>query len=325
MQGKRLFSVIDSHTAGHPTRVVTAGFPVLPGETVLDQRNYFREVHDELRSLLLHEPRGHAAMVAAVPVPSRVADQGIFFISSYVYLDMCGHATIGYIATLNALGSLPPHFAERGMTLETPAGVITVHGDFEDGVLKAVRLRNVPSYLAAADAVATTPSHGDVSYDVSYGGIWYGLVDVDQFDIPFDMSAAARWCAVATEIKAAINGNPGKAHADIGSVLFYKNTETGGKHLVVLAPNKFDRSPCGTGTSARIAQLSARGLLPKGKIYEAQNILGVSFKASVVDDAAARDGKAAIIPEVVGMASITAFSTLVLEAGDPIPTGFLPG
>ncbi|RUX04887.1 proline racemase [Mesorhizobium sp. M2A.F.Ca.ET.037.01.1.1] len=320
---RRLFTVIDSHTNGHPTRTVTAGIPPLRGQTVREQRDDFRDNHDGLRTLLLHEPRGHAAMPAAVPVPSRQADQGLFFIFSYYYADMCGHATIGYIASLAAMGALPESFEQNGMTIETPAGVIHVTGAFEAGRLTSVALRNVPSYVLSTDVAIQVEGLGTVTCDVAYSGLTYALVDADQVDLPFDIAQASLWCRAGMAIKAAMNATG--AHPKVDSVLFHRPVQGGARHLVILANNKFDRSPCGTGTSARLAQLHARGALATGTPYRAENLLGVPFEGKVVELTQDKDGRPAIIPEVRGMAHITAFSTLVLEADDPLPAGFLPG
>jgi proline racemase len=322
VQTRRLFTVIDSHTAGHPTRVVTAGVPSLRGQSVREQRDDFRRNHDDLRTLLLHEPRGHAAMVAAVPVPSRLADQGLFFVFSYSYADMCGHATIGYVASMAAIGALPADFEQRGMSIETPAGVVHVNGTFEAGRLTSVILRNVPCYVAALDVTVEAEGIGKVTCDVAYSGITYALVEADRIDLPFEIARASSWCRAGMAIKDAINADGG--HPKVDSVLFYRTIEGGTRHLVVLAGNKFDRSPCGTGTSARLAQLHARGEIAVGANYRAENILGVPFAAKVLETGTAQGGQAAIIPEVRGMAHLSAFSTLVLDAEDPIPAGFLP-
>lgn len=322
MRASRLFTVIDSHTAGHPTRTVMAGIPPLSGQSVREQRDDFRNNHDGLRTLLLHEPRGHTAMAAAVPVPSREADQGLFFIFSYAYADMCGHATIGYIASLAAMGALPQSFEQNGMSIETPAGIVHVTGAFEAGKLTSVLLRNVPSYVLASDVISEIEGIGRVACDIAYSGITYALVDADQVDLPFDINHATGWCRAGISIKQALNGRGGVPQVD--SVLFHRSIEGGARHLVILAGNKFDRSPCGTGTSARLAQLHARGQLEMGASYRAENILGVPFEAKVAGLAKASDGKPAVIPEVRGMAHISAFSTLVLEADDPLPAGFLP-
>ncbi|MFA1624871.1 proline racemase family protein [Rhizobium mongolense] len=322
MRTSRLFTVIDSHTAGHPTRTVTAGIPALRGESVREQRDDFSKNYDGLRSLLLHEPRGHAAMVAAVPVPSRVADQGLFFIFSYAYADMCGHATIGYIASLAAIGALPEAFEQNGMSIETPAGIVHVTGTFEAGRLTSVILRNVPSYLAGVNITIEAEGLGTLTCDLAYGGIMYALVDARQIDLPFDIDHANQWCRAGMVIKEAINSITG--HPQISSVLFHNAIDGGSRHLVILAGNKFDRSPCGTGTSARLAQLHARGELALGAPYRAENILGVPFAARVIELSQGAEGQSTVIPEVRGMAYISAYSTLVLEAEDPLPAGFLP-
>jgi len=317
-----LFTVVDSHTAGHPTRTVMAGIPPLRGQSVREQRDDFRKTYDGLRTLLLHEPRGHAAMAAAVPVPSREADHGLFFIFSYVYADMCGHATIGYIATLAAMGALPHGFEQNGMSIETPAGIVHVTGTFDAGRLTSVLLRNVPSHVLVSDLVSEIEGVGRVTCDIAYSGITYALVDADQVDLPFDINHATGWCRTGMSIKQALNSCSGVPQVD--SVLFHRSIEGGARHLVVLAGNKFDRSPCGTGTSARLAQLHARGQLEIGASYRAENILGVPFEAKIAELAKARDGRPAVVPEVRGTAHVTAFSTLVLEADDPLPAGFLP-
>lgn len=320
MHTSRLFTVVDSHTAGHPTRVVMSGIPPLRGQSVREQRDDFRDNYDGLRTLLLHEPRGHAAMAAAVPVPSREADQGLFFVFPYSYADMCGHATIGYIASLAAMGALPVGFEENGMSIETPAGIIHVAGSFEAGHLNSVILRNVSSYLASADVTVEAEGLGRITCDIAYGGITYAIVDASQVDLSFDIDHANRWCGAGMAIKEALNASG--SHPQISSVLFYSPVDGGARHLVT--SKTFDRSPCGTGTSARLAQLHARGELAEGAPYRAENILGVAFAAKVVGLSEGKDGQPAVIPEIRGMAHVSAFSTLVLEAEDPLPAGFLP-
>lgn len=231
-----------------------AGIPSLRGQSVREQRDDFRNTHDRLRTLLLHEPRGHAAMAAAVPVPSREADQGLFFVFSYIYADMCGHATIGYIASLAAMGALPQSFEQNGMSIETPAGIVHVTGTFETGKLTSVLLRNVPSFVLASDIVSEVEGLGRVTCDIAYSGITYALVDADQVDLPFDIDHASGWCRAGMAIKETLNAH--SAVPQVGSVLFYHSIEGGARHLVGLAGNRFDRSPYGTGTSARLANFT---------------------------------------------------------------------
>jgi proline racemase len=324
------FSVVDSHTAGHPTRVVLSGIPPLPGDSVRARRDHFRRHFDDLRPLLLHEPRGHAAMVGLVPVPSAVADYGCFFISSYVYLDMCGHGTIGYARTLAATGALSRETAPERFTLETPAGIVDVGLNWSaDGALEGVRLRNVPSYVAAEDVSVTLADIGEVHADLAYGGMWYLLVDARPLGLALDTDHVAAALSLGSRLKAAFNDVLHERglidHADKASVLFYEDAAgeaASARHLLVLEANKFDRSPCGTGTAARTAQLVLRGRLAAGGHYRAENLLGVAFEATVVGET--RVGvRPAVIVEIAGNAHITAFSTIVRERGDPLPTGFL--
>lgn len=318
------FDVIDSHTAGHPTRVILSGVPKLDGASVRDKREDFRTRFDYLRSLLLHEPRGHAAMVGLVPVASDVADYGAFFISSYVYLDMCGHGTIGYARTLAATGQIAPQLGDS-FTLETPAGVVTVGLNWAaDGTLSGVRLRNVPSYVGIADLAVDFEGFGTVKADIVYGGMWYALVDATAMGlelVPERVSELLRiGSALKQTIKGAIAGRPEFEGAVAPSVLFYADGAPGeAVHFLVLESNKFDRSPCGTGTAARVAQLAARDGLAPGGTYRARNILGVDFRARIAE----RTPDGAIVAEIEGMAHLTAHSTIVLETSDPIAQGFL--
>lgn len=317
------FSVIDTHTAGHPTRVILSGIPKLEGASVLDKREDFRRRFDSLRGLLLHEPRGHAAMVGLVPVPSAVADYGAFFISSYVYLDMCGHGTIGFAKTLASTGQIT---REQGnsFTLETPAGVVTVGLVWaEDGRLTAVRIRNVPSYLGVEGLKIPFEPYGTISADIVYGGMWYALVDAKPLGLSLVPEQASHLMKLGSElkqaIKTAIAANPTFAGSVPPSVLFYTDTKPGeATHFLVLESNKFDRSPCGTGTAARVAMLDRTGKLKPDGSYTASNIFGVPFTASVVE----RQGNAVIV-EIEGMAHLVAHSTILLEDTDPLRQGFL--
>lgn len=321
---KESFNVIDSHTAGHPTRVILSGVPRLKGRSVLEKRNDFRDRFDRLRTSLLHEPRGHAAMVGLVPVESEDADFGAFFISSYVYLDMCGHGTIGYAKTLAAAGQISPSTG-NSFTLETPAGIVTVGLSWdEQGELVNVRLRNVPAYVGIKDLKVSLEGVGTVSADIVYGGMWYALVDARALDLslsPENVSMLlALGSALKQTIKAAVNDHPEIGKAAAPSVLFYDDTAPGeATHFLVLESNKFDRSPCGTGTSARVAQLLSRGKLSISGTYRARNILGVEFLARPAETT--KEGS--IIAEVEGIAHLTAYSTIVFEPNDPLPNGFL--
>lgn len=318
----RSFTVIDSHTAGHPTRVIFSGLPALQGDTVRAKRDDFRDRYDALRGLILHEPRGHAAMVGLVPVSSQDADYGAFFVSSYIYLDMCGHATIGFAKTLAATGQLKP--GTPGFSLETPAGIVGVDLDWDkQGELDQVTLTNVPCYLGARDVAITLGDGQTVHADLVYGGVWYAIIDAQEAGLSLDPDHVGAAMLKGNAIKFAYKTLT-RHHSDLPqaepSVLFVaEDGPSEARHLVVLASNKFDRSPCGTGTSARLAQLHARGRLSIGAPYMAKSILGPHFHAVIAS--VSEDG--AITPRISGTAHISSFSTIVCEASDPLAQGFL--
>ncbi|MBB2206383.1 proline racemase [Gluconacetobacter takamatsuzukensis] len=326
MRSARTFLVIDSHTAGHPTRVIQAGIPPLSGDSVRARRDDFQARFDALRPALLHEPAGHAAMVGVVMVPSGVAQFGAFFISSYIYLDMCGHATMGLAKTLSVTGAIAPDMPS--FTLETPAGIVDVALDWSDqGTLNSVRIRNVPCCAGLSAISLDIPEIGTVSADLAYGGIWYAAVDARAIGLSLtvdNVRTAMHWGSLIKKaITAAIASEPtGLGGGSEPSILFYEAMGPAhGRHLVVLSQDKFDRSPCGTGTSARLALLAAQGMLEPGETYIAENILGQSFRCRFVPAEDTRNRE--IIPEIEGAAFITALTTIVKEDGDPLAGGFL--
>ena len=321
------YSVIDSHTAGHPTRVIFNGIPRLNGRSVRERRDDFRNRFDHLRAALLHEPRGHAAMVGLVPVPSDVADFGAFFISSYVYLDMCGHGTIGLAKTLALTGQISPSTGDS-FTLETPAGVVTVGLAWDEGnAIQSVRIRNVASYVGLEDLVVDVAGIGRIRADIVYGGMWYALVDARSLGLGLVPDHASKLMLDGSIIKAAIKNAiaemPLFEGAASPSVLFYSaDAPDSATHFLVLESNKFDRSPCGTGTAARMTHLLHRGILQAGQTYHARNIFGIPFEARLAESTRA-EGREAAIVEITGNAYVTSAQTIFFETGDPLSGGFL--
>lgn len=280
----------------------------------------FRARFDHLRPQLLHEPRGHAAMVGAFLTESRTADFGAFFISSYAYLDMCGHATIGLARTLAATGQIELAGSTVEFTLETPAGIVTVEVQSDVGEIGEIAFRNVPAYVEEPSVATLVPDLGRVEAAIAWGGCRYALVDAGARDWPLAPDRTGLMCRHGAAIKAALN--KGRA-VPVESVLFFEEQGPArGRHLVVLESNKFDRSPCGTGTSARVAELVARGRLGLGGEYEAESVVGTRFRCRI-EEIAEREGRTTIVPRITGRAWLTAFATLVVEAGDPLAAGFL--
>ncbi len=314
------FQVIDTHTVGHPTRAIMGGLPPLEGDTVLARRDDFKARHDRLRGQLIHEPRGHAAMVAAVMTDSREADFGAFFISSYVYLDMCGHATIGLARTLAATGQVDLTSGPGHFTLETPAGIVGVDvSKAMDGAVTA-SIANVPAYVETDGITVDVDGIGPVDATIACCGGRFALVDTAGRNWPIEPDNAGELCRLGNAIKASLNA---AVDEPVGSVLFFRDDDDRhARHLVVLESNKFDRSPCGTGTSARLAALHAAGKLNVGDDFIAESVLGAHYRCRI-DEVLHENGRAAIRPRVAGEAYLSAFSTLMVEDCDPLPDGFL--
>jgi len=331
MRTKRVFHAVDSHTEGMPTRVITGGIGVIPGDSMFERRRYFLEHLDHVRKLLMYEPRGHASMSGAIlqPATRPDADFGVLFIEVSGCLPMCGHGTMGIATVLVETGMVEVTEPVTTIRLETPAGLVVVDVAVEDGAAMSVTLRNVPSFCVATDRVVAVPGYGEVRYDVAYGGNFYALVELDDLGLPFDRSRKNDLLEAGLEIMGAINASAPPVHPE--------NPEIAGVHHVYLAapgsdarhsrhamaihPGWFDRSPCGTGTSARMAQLHARGLLPLGQDFRNDSFIGTTFIGRLVEETTV-GGLPAVVPTVSGRAWITGTAQYMLDPRDPFPEGF---
>lgn len=290
----RRIEVIDSHTAGEPTRVVISGGPDLGSGAISDRLKRFRDEHDRFRSAIVNEPRGSDVMVGAL----LLEPMGVIFFNNVGYLNMCGHGTIGLVATLAHLKRIQP--GEH--RLETVVGSIdvTLH---KDG---SVSITNVPSYRKAKDVTIKVDGVGKITGDVAWGGNWFFLVEEHPFELDFanvDQLTEATW-----RIRQAINaqGFPEVDHIELFS----------GRKNFVLCPGKaYDRSPCGTGTSAKLACLAADGKLAEGETWTQESIIGSRFTGTYK-----REGDK-IRPIIAGTAFITAEVTLLLDENDPFCWG----
>ncbi len=303
--------VIDSHTGGEPTRVVVSGGPDLGRGDLAARRGTFRDRFDEFRSAVCREPRGSDPMVGALlcePVdPSAAA--GVIFFNNVGYLNMCGHGTIGLLATLAHLGRVGPGTHR----IETPAGMVeaTVHGPND------VTVRNVPSYRAAKGVVVDVEGHGPVTGDVAWGGNWFFLVEGHGQGI--ELANLERLTDFAWRVRQGLERR-GVAGDDGGAIdhveLFGPSTVADGKNFVLCPGKAYDRSPCGTGTSAKLACLAADGKLRPGQIWRQESLIGSIFEGSFTPMA---DGR--VIPDVRGSAYITAEATLLIHPDDPFRMG----
>ena len=305
-------SIIDSHTGGEPTRVVIAGGPELGGGSVARQAEVFRAQHDRFRSAVVNEPRGNDVLVGALVVPPADASctVGVIFFNNVGVLGMCGHGTIGLIATLAHLGRI----GIGAHRIETNVGVVTatLH---EDG---SVSVANVESFRKAHAATVDVPGIGAITGDLAWAGNWFFLVG--QHGQSLDLARTAELTAFAQRIRVAVNtqGFPEVDHIE----LFGPAQNGGNSRSFVLCPGgAYDRSPCGTGTSAKLACLAADGKLAEGAEWVQESILGSQFRGSFhwLDAAAGK-----IAPTITGTAFVNAEATLLLDERDPFCWGIRP-
>lgn len=306
----RKISVIDSHTGGEPTRVVVDGGPDLGPGSAADQLKVFRERHDRFRSAIVNEPRGSDVLVGALLVEpdSPGCAAGVIFFNNVGYLGMCGHGTIGLVATLAHLGRIGP----GDHRLETPVGLVTatLHPDGEISVV------NVPSWRVKASAEIQVPGAGTVYGDVAWGGNWFFLVRDSAHELT--LANVERLTDFTWRVRQAVNaqGFPEVDHVELFSAAAGNGANA---RNFVLCPGKaYDRSPCGTGTSAKLACLAADGKLKEHEVWVQESIIGSRFKGSFtwLDKA-----KGKVVPKIIGSAFVNAESTLLLDEADPFCWG----
>ncbi|MET7696530.1 proline racemase family protein [Streptomyces sp. NPDC005485] len=332
MRSKLVLHAVDSHTEGMPTRVITGGVGVIPGATMAQRRTHFLEHMDELRTLLMYEPRGHASMSGAIlqPPTRPDADYGVLFIEVSGCLPMCGHGTIGVATVLVETGMVEVVEPVTTIRLDTPAGLVVAEVAVEGGAATAVTLRNVPSFAVGLDRKSTLSDGRTVTYDLAYGGNFYAILPLDQFGIPFARERKDEILAAGLSLMAAINAEGGPVHPEDPSIHGVHHVYLAApgsdahrsRHAMAIHPGWFDRSPCGTGTSARMAQLHARGELPLGQDFVNESFIGTEFTGRLVGTAEV-GGAAAVLPEITGRAWVTGTAQYLLDPTDPFPAGFL--
>ena len=320
--------VIDSHTAGEPTRCVLSGGPYLGSGSLAERLEHLRHEHDIYRRAVLCEPRGSDVLVGALltePVDPNCA-AGVIFFNNAGYLGMCGHGMIGVAATLAFLGRIDP--GEH--MIETPVGTVNIQ--LHSG--NRVTIRNIPSYRHRAEVTVDVPGYGTVCGDVAWGGNWFFLVREHSFAIAKNLKADSveALTAFTWEIRRALSssGVTGAAGAEIDHIELFSAPHHPANHSrnFVLCPGKaYDRSPCGTGTSAKMACMAAAGTLKPGQPWRQEGILGTVFEGSFAFDEDANenggssDNGTKIIPTITGSAHVTAECTLIFDPADPFRLG----
>ncbi|GAB3458331.1 proline racemase family protein [Actinophytocola sediminis] len=331
MRAKRVLHAVDSHTEGMPTRVITGGVGTIPGATMAERRQYFIANLDHLRALLMNEPRGHAAMSGAILQPPTMAeaDWGVVFIEVSGCLPMCGHGTIGVATVLVETGMVTVTEPVTTIRLDTPAGLVVAEVAVTDGVARAVTIRNVPSFAVGHDRVVDVPGHGEVRYDLAFGGNFYAILGLDQLGIPFDRAQQRHILDAGLSIMDAIEKQDRPVHPESPEIAGCHHVYLAApgsdarhsRHAMVIHPGWFDRSPCGTGTSARMAQLHARGELPLDTDFRNESFIGTSFVGRLVARTSVA-GLPAVVPTITGRAWLTGTAQYFLDPDDPFPEGF---
>ena len=325
------FSCIDAHTCGNPVRLVVEGGPVLQGKNMSEKRLHFLREFDWIRKALMFEPRGHDMMSGSIlyPPSDPENDTGVLFIETSGCLPMCGHGTIGTVTIAIEEGLIVPKIPGK-LRLEVPAGVIDIEYKQEGKKVRSVKIRNVRSFLAAENITADCPELGKLTMDVSYGGNFYAIVDVQKNFSGLENYSAEQLIAWSRSLRRNINERYRFIHPEDPSINGCSHILWTGKPLdkrstarnaVFYGDKAIDRSPCGTGTSARLAQWHRKGKIKKGELFIHESIIGSTFIGSIEEETT-MDGKPAIVPGIEGWAIVTGHNRIVLDDEDPYKHGF---
>ena len=329
----RMIETVDSHTGGQPTRTIIAGLPVLKGNNMTEKMVYMKEHEDWVRTFFTSEPRGtKLSSVAVLTEPvDREADIGAFFFESCGYMAMCGHDTIGISTVLAETGKIGLTEPKTELIIDTPNGLIRVQIAVKDGKVKNVTFRNTPSFAFGFDMEIEYMGRS-ILFDVGYGGNFFAIFKTDDFDFRLVPEEYKKIVETAGKLLELVNQAYEIIHPEntflkgVTHVMFADRVRSEGEKLVsrnavVYMSGEIDRSPCGTGTSARTAVLYARGVLRRGQIFENHSIIDSVFQ-SVAVDTLSYCGYDAVIPEITGSAHITGFGLWVLDPEDDKAYGF---
>lgn len=329
---KKTFLCIDAHTCGNPVRLVAGGGPVLKGKDMSEKRQHFIREYDWIRKGLMFEPRGHDMMSGSILFPPHDPknDVAVLFIETSGCLPMCGHGTIGTITIAIEEGLVAPQ-TPGIVRMEAPAGLVNISYTQHAGKVTSVKLVNVPSYLAATDLTAECPELGELVIDISYGGNFYAIVDVQKNFKGLEYYPADKLIAWSRALRKEVNKKYEFIHPEdptikacshilwTGAVLDKTSTA---RNAVFYGDKAIDRSPCGTGTSARMAQWHAKGLLKKGDRFIHESIIGSTFTGTIEEETSVA-GKPAIRPGIEGWAKIYGYNTIWIDPeDDPYACGF---
>jgi len=321
---------IDTHTMGEPTRIIIDGIPFMPNKTILEKKHYLEENLDYIRTSVLLEPRGHRDMFGAIIIEptNEAADIGAIFMDTKGYLDMCGHGSMGVATIAVEYGLVIVNEPYTNINIETLAGNITARVRVEKGKAISVSIENVPSFVYKKDYKIELPEIGEVCIDISFGGNFFAIVDSNKIGVNLDISNINIISQMGLTIRRIINERLIVEHPhnkQINKVelveFFCQSVNANLKNIVIFGQGQYDRSPCGTGTSAKLASLYARRLIKMNEEFTYESILGTIFTGKIIKLAQVGDYKA-IIPEITGRSYITGFNHFFIDPEDPFKHGF---
>ena len=334
--GKTVVTTIDAHTAGEPLRIITGGLPTLEGNTILERRRFMQQHYDHIRRALMWEPRGHFNMYGCVVTPpvTPEADVGVLFMHNEGYSTMCGHGVIALVTVLMETGAIPTKGQHTPVNLDTPAGLVraTAHLD-DDGHVATVSFLNVSSFLFARDTTVDVPKWGSLTMDIAFGGAFYAVLPAERVGLRVTPEYVAQLVEVGQAIKLAVNNMHPVSHPFEDDLSFVYGTILTGppenpahysRNICVFASSEVDRSPTGTGVSARLALHHAKGEITDYQPVVIESFLGAesAFRGQVVERVQFGPHEA-IVPEVTGSAFITGRNEWIIDLRDTLGKGFL--
>lgn len=326
-------TTIEAHTAGEPLRVVTSGYPYLPGGTILEKRRYVRQNLDHLRTAIMWEPRGHADMYGCLVTEPVTPDGtlGVLFMHNAGYSTMCGHGIIALAKVVLDTGMIQIEGDEPVIKMDTPAGRVTVYARREDGIVKQVSFHNVHSFVYALDQTVEVPGLGTIHYDVAFGGAFYAYCQAEEAGVSLAEENYRELIDVGVRIKHAVMDNRVVEHpfepdlSFLYGTIFIGDAHEDGHHsrnVCVFADGEVDRCPTGTGLSGRAAIHYARGELDAGEPFVVESILGTCFTGEIIEITKFGPYEA-VIPKITGTAHICGRSELLIDPDDPLRNGFI--
>jgi proline racemase len=333
MKLSSVLTAVDLHTAGQPFRIITSGFPAIRGKNMQEKNAYVEKNLENMRRMILYEPRGHSTMCGAFLVEPTIpeADTGVVFMEPIGLVPMCGHGSIAIAKYLVESGRVKTTEPITKVRLDTHAGLVSLSVRVKNGKVGEITLRNVESFSYLRDVIIHTDKFGKIKVDIAYGGSLYAIVSAKDVRLKIVPDEAGKLVEYGEILRKAIQEQTEIKHpkdASLVKVLYVQFTgppthlKAGMKNVVAVAPAGLDRSPCGTGTSARMADLFAKGKMKVGDELVHESIIGTLFRGKIVGESSVGEYPA-IIPEVSGNAYIIGFQQLVVEPDDPLKKGFL--